>query len=193
MTEDADLGIRLARFGYEVSVIDSVTMEEAPASRRNWRGQRTRWIKGWIQTYLVHMRRPLRLWRDLGAWRFAGFQLTIGATILSLLVHPWFCVLAAMHGSFGERLVPEGDLLLWVSGSNLVAGYGAAMLLTMATAVASGSPRRLLSVLWLPIYWLAISYAAYRAVLDLIVRPFYWEKTMHGSSMQRPTRPVHRA
>jgi glycosyltransferase XagB len=90
VTEDADLGIRLARFGYEVSVIDSVTMEEAPASWRNWRGQRTRWIKGWIQTYLVHMRRPLRLWRDLGAWRFAGFQLTIGATILSLLVHPWF-------------------------------------------------------------------------------------------------------
>ena len=113
--------------------------------------------------------------------------------ILSLLVHPWFYVLAAMHGSFGERLVPESDMLLWVSGSNLVAGYGAAMLLTMATAVASGSPRRLLSVLWLPIYWLAISYAAYRAVLDLIVRPFYWEKTMHGSSMQRPTRPVHRA
>ena len=135
MTEDADLGIRLARFAYEVSVIDSVTMEEAPASWRNWRGQRTRWIKGWIQTYLVHMRRPLRLWRDLGAWRFAGFQLTIGATILSLLVHPWFYVLAAMHASFGERLVPESDLLLWVSGSNLVAGYGAAMLLTMATAV----------------------------------------------------------
>ena len=135
VTEDADLGIRLARFGYEVSVIDSVTMEEAPASWRNWRGQRTRWIKGWIQTYLVHMRRPLRLWRDLGAWRFAGFQLTIGATILSLLVHPWFYVLAAMHASFGERLVPESDLLLWVSGSNLVAGYGAAMLLTMATAV----------------------------------------------------------
>ena len=69
VTEDADLGIRLARFGYEVSVINSVTMEEAPASWRSWRGQRTRWIKGWIQTYLVHMRRPLRLWRDLGPWK----------------------------------------------------------------------------------------------------------------------------
>ena len=117
--------------------------------------------------------------------------MTIGATILSLLVHPWFYVLAAMHASFGERLAPESDLLLWVSGSNLVAGYGAAMLLTMATAVRLAA--QALSVVWLPIYWLAISYSAYRAVLDLIVRPFYWEKTMHGSSMQRPTRPAHRA
>jgi glycosyltransferase involved in cell wall biosynthesis len=190
VTEDADLGIRLARFGYEVSVIDSETMEEAPASWRGWRGQRTRWIKGWIQTYLVHMRRPMRLWRDLGPWKFAGFQLTIGATILSLLVHPWFYALAALHGSFGGRVVPEGDLLLWVSGSNLVAGYGAAMLLTMATAIASGSARRLLSVIWLPLYWLAMSYAAYRAVLDLIVRPFYWEKTTHGTSKQKPPRRV---
>jgi len=60
----------------------------------------------------------------------------------------------------------------------------------MATAIASGSARRLLSVIWLPLYWLAMSYAAYRAVLDLIVRPFYWEKTTHGTSKQKPPRRV---
>jgi glycosyltransferase XagB len=189
VTEDADLGIRLARFGYEVSVIDSETLEEAPASWRVWLGQRTRWIKGWIQTYLVHMRRPLRLWQDLGARRFAGFQVTIGAMILSMLVHPWFYVLAAMHVGGGWRLVPQSDLLWWVCGSNLAVGYGAATLLMTTTAGRSGVSRRLLSVVWLPVYWLAISFAAYRAVIDLIVRPFYWEKTTHGTSTQRTPMP----
>jgi hypothetical protein len=131
------------------------------------------------------MRRPLRLWRDLGAWGFFGFQVAIGAMILSMLVHPWFYVLAALHGSLGWRFVPESELVWWVCSSNLAAGYGAATLLMAATAVTSGSPRLLLSVVWLPIYWLAISYAAYRAVIDLIVRPFYWEKTVHGTSRQR--------
>ena len=165
-------------------------MEEVPASWRNWRAQRTRWIKGWIQTYLVHMRRPLRLWRDLGAWKFAGFQLMIGATILSLLVHPWFYVLAAMHGSFGERLAPESDLLLWVSGSNLVADYGAAMLVTWPQLSRQARRAGCCPSYGCRSIGFAISYAAYRAVLHLIVRPFYWEKTMPGSSMQRPTRPA---
>jgi len=184
VTEDADLGVRLARLGYDVSVIDSRTLEEAPAARRSWIGQRTRWIKGWIQTYLVHMRRPLRLWRDLGSWRFTGFQVTVGATILSMLVHPWFFILAAWHG------LPDWEVLrkdpFWlICGVTLTTGYGAAWLLIVITALRSDPPRRLWSVLWLPFYWLAISFAAYRALGDLIIRPFYWEKTMHGVSVKR--------
>jgi cellulose synthase/poly-beta-1,6-N-acetylglucosamine synthase-like glycosyltransferase len=188
VTEDADLGIRLARFGYEVSVIDSVTMEEAPVTWAVWCGQRTRWIKGWIQTYLVHMRRPRRLWRDLGGWKFAGFQLTIGATILSMLVHPWFYVLAVWNGFASGHLTPQNDVLWWICGSNLLTGYAAAGLLMAVTAVASGSPRSLISIVWLPVYWLMISYAAYRAIIDLIMRPFYWEKTAHGASTRTPAR-----
>ena len=60
MTEDADLGIRLAREGWHVGVLRSTTWEEAPPSFRVWKGQRTRWLKGWMQTYLVHMREPGR-------------------------------------------------------------------------------------------------------------------------------------
>jgi cellulose synthase/poly-beta-1,6-N-acetylglucosamine synthase-like glycosyltransferase len=191
VTEDADLGFRLARLGYEVSVIDSETAEEAPVTWRIWVGQRTRWIKGWIQTYLVHMRRPRRLWRDLGGWGFAGFQVTIGGMILAMLVHPWFYILAIVHGYFGWRLVPDSDFLWWLCGFNLAAGYVAAALLTAATAISSGSAGRLVSVIWLPVYWLAISFAAYRAVLDLIVRPFYWEKTMHGTGRAKPRTRSH--
>ncbi len=181
VTEDADLGIRLARLGYEVSIIDSETMEEAPVSWRIWLGQRTRWIKGWMQTYLVHMRRPSRLWRDLGAWRFLGLQVTISAMLISMLAHPWIYVLAALHGVLGKRVLPENDVLLWLFGTNLIAGYSSAALLIVATT--AGSSRlsgRLSSIVLVPIYWLAISFAAYRAILDLAWRPFFWEKTMHG-------------
>jgi glycosyltransferase XagB len=180
VTEDADLGIRLARLGYEVSVINSETMEEAPVTWRSWRGQRTRWIKGWMQTYLVHMRRPTRLWADLGAWRFMGFQVTICAMLVSMLAHPWFYILAALHGLFGMRILPESNVLLWLCGANLASGYASAALLIAVTSARSGLSGRLLSVVFVPVYWLAISFAAYCAVIDLIKRPFFWEKTAHG-------------
>ncbi len=182
VTEDADLGIRLARLGYDVSVIDSETMEEAPVRWRIWLGQRTRWIKGWMQTYLVHMRRPFRLWRDLGARRFVGFQMTICATLISMLAHPWFYILAGLHGALGSRVLPESHILVWLFGGNLLAGYGSAALLIMVTSQGSEFSGRLFSIFFLPVYWLAISIAAYRAVLDLVRRPYFWEKTMHGAA-----------
>jgi glycosyltransferase XagB len=180
VTEDADLGIRLARLGYEVSIIDSKTMEEAPVTWRVWRGQRTRWIKGWMQTYLVHMRRPFRLWRDLGTWRFVGFHVTISAMLISMLAHPWFYLLAGLHVALGNSLLPKSQILLWIFAGNLIAGYSSAALLILVTSAAEGLTGRLVSVVFLPVYWLAISFASYRAILDLALRPFFWEKTMHG-------------
>jgi cellulose synthase/poly-beta-1,6-N-acetylglucosamine synthase-like glycosyltransferase len=100
VTEDADLGIRLARSGWHVGVLSSSTWEEAPSTFRVWLGQRTRWLKGWMQTYLVHMREPRRLWRGLGARRFVGLQVLMGGLVLSALVHPWFYVLAAVSVGF---------------------------------------------------------------------------------------------
>jgi len=182
VTEDADLGIRLARLGYEVSIIDSQTMEEAPVAWRVWLGQRTRWIKGWMQTYLVHMRRPSRLWRDLGAWRFVGLQVTMCAMLISMLAHPWFYILAGIDVALGKPALPENEVLLWIFGGNLIAGYGSAALLIAATTLRSGQWRRLPGLLLLPVYWLFISFAAYRAMVDLAMRPFFWEKTTHGES-----------
>ncbi|MDP0919730.1 glycosyltransferase family 2 protein, partial [Klebsiella pneumoniae] len=74
VTEDADLGLRLARAGYRCKTLRSTTLEEAPVSFRPWLCQRTRWMKGWIQTYLVHMRAPGDLLRRLGPVRFLGIQ-----------------------------------------------------------------------------------------------------------------------
>ena len=90
VTEDADLGIRLSRFGYRTAVINSTTYEEAPARLGAWLRQRTRWFKGWMQTWAVHMRTPWRLARELGLGGFLAFQLIVGGNALAALVHPLF-------------------------------------------------------------------------------------------------------
>jgi cellulose synthase/poly-beta-1,6-N-acetylglucosamine synthase-like glycosyltransferase len=85
VTEDADLGMRLARSGYRCAMLSSTTYEEAPLRLSSWLRQRTRWLKGYVQTWLVHMRSPRKLWRELGPRGFLGFQTVIGGTILSAL------------------------------------------------------------------------------------------------------------
>lgn len=185
VTEDADLGIRLARNGRRVGVLASTTWEEAPPTFRVWRGQRTRWLKGWMQTYLVHMREPGRLWRELGAKRFLGFQVLMGGMILSALVHPWFYVLLALDLWQGRLLgVPDsmvGYTLLWIGVVNLIAGYVSAIALGTAAATRRGRRRLAVYALTMPVYWLAISLAAYRALWQLVSAPYYWEKTEHSA------------
>ena len=201
VTEDADLGIRLARMGYRTATIASTTWEEAPQKRRDWFGQRTRWLKGWLQTWLVHMRRPWQLLRELGAWRFTGLQLVMGGVLLSALVHPVFVVLAlwaVLSGEFWD--LPETDVGLWLwwfGTVNLAVGALAPALAAGLAVVRRGRPWLLASVLLMPFYWLAISVAGYRAVIELVRRPFHWEKTRHGSPGRRltaaaPTRPPPR-
>jgi glycosyltransferase XagB len=90
VTEDADLGVRLARNGYRCLMLRSTTYEEAPSAFMNWLRQRTRWLKGYVQTWLVHMRDPKALWRELGPRGFLAFQIMVAGTVLSALVHPWF-------------------------------------------------------------------------------------------------------
>lgn len=185
VTEDADLGIRLARHGWRVGVLSSTTWEEAPGSFAVWLGQRKRWLKGWMQTYLVHTREPMRLVRELGLRPFLGLQILMGGLLLSALVHPWFYALAAVEALFGFLTVTADSMagrVLWSLGVfNLLAGY--------ATGVALGAisvaRRKHASLSWfalmMPVYWLLISYAAYRALWQLIVDPYYWEKTEHGA------------
>jgi glycosyltransferase XagB len=180
VTEDADLGVRLARFGLRTSMLDSDTWEEAPVTLHAWLGQRTRWLKGWMQTFLVHMREPRRLLREIGAWRFLGLQVTLGGMILSALVHPWFYAAAVYQYCAGQPVLPSGGLwaLCWF---NLWAGYSASIVLGLITAWRSHGTVPVLSAVLVPVYWLFISYASYRAIRELYVRPFYWEKTPHSA------------
>ncbi|MDX2289283.1 MAG: glycosyltransferase [Hyphomicrobiaceae bacterium] len=179
VTEDADLGVRLARQGYGVAILASTTWEEAPADLANWLGQRTRWLKGWMQTYIVHMRQPGVLLRDLGPWRFAGFQAISAAMILSALVHPWFMATLMIWGLDGGREDMSSTTVLWLGLANLIAGYAAAMLLGFVAVQQRGWRGLGLWSLGMPAYWLLISYAAHCALVELALKPFHWAKTRH--------------
>lgn len=184
VTEDADLGMRLARFGYRAAMIASTTYEEAPARLGPWLRQRTRWFKGWMQTWLVHMRNPLRLLHDLGWPGFLCFQLVVGGNALAALVHPLFLAdfLAVMLT--GTRLWTPDTL----TGVVLPSVYVATALLGYFVSAGLGwvglARRGLSSNAWVllltPVHWVLMSAAAWRALYQLITAPYSWEKTTHG-------------
>jgi cellulose synthase/poly-beta-1,6-N-acetylglucosamine synthase-like glycosyltransferase len=184
VTEDADLGMRLARFGYHAAVIGATTYEEAPARIGPWLRQRTRWFKGWMQTWIVHMRAPARLARELGWPGFATFQLVVGGTVLAALVHPVFVALFAYALASGRVFATGADaaaaLLTGLAGGALIAGY----LTSAALGLIGLARRRLLAHAWvlllMPLHWLLLSAAAWRALYQLVRDPYRWEKTAHG-------------
>ena len=185
VTEDADLGVRLARLGYRVAMLDSRTLEEAPIAPGQWLGQRTRWMKGWLQTFGVHTRDQARLARQLGPLAAAGFHAYMGGLILSALVHPLVYALAIGHGvaSLGQGQPTRAvvSMVEVVALANLAFGYLTAMALGALAARRRGYEFWRHAML-MPLYWLAISLAAYRAVFELRRAPFWWQKTEHGVS-----------
>ena len=199
VTEDADLGIRLARLRRRTGVLAACTREEAPVTLRPWLRQRTRWMKGWMQTLIVHNRRPAALWRDLG-WRgFLAFEIYVGGLILAPLLHSAFA-LALLAGA----LFPEAGLGLPARGLTgalqvavLILGYGAAGAITAVGLLQVGAPRLLAVQALLPFYWFLHAVAVLRAAHELLRRPYFWAKTEHGrtridrSEGSRPAIPRH--
>lgn len=184
VTEDADLGMRLARLGYRTVVIDSTTYEEAPARLGPWLRQRTRWFKGWIQTWCVHMREPRRLLHELGPTGFVAFQLAVGGNVLAALVHPLFLVGAVMLVAGSSPIGADNDaatvVLVSLYSLNALIGYFTSALLGWI-----GLRRRgLLATAWIllltPLNWLLLSLAVWRAAYQFAVVPYRWEKTEHG-------------
>lgn len=193
VTEDADLGMRLARMGYRCRTIASRTYEEAPFSLGAWIKQRTRWLKGWMQTLLVHTRQPVRLVREMGLTGAAAFVTLLGGGLLSALAHPVSIAVLAWQAWSGNLMrwagAPAGDAIVAVSAGNLVLGYAAAMLLVLVSAIRRRAWRLIPWIVLVPLYWVLISAAAYRALLQLITDPHKWEKTEHGlSARRRPPR-----
>jgi cellulose synthase/poly-beta-1,6-N-acetylglucosamine synthase-like glycosyltransferase len=188
VTEDADLGFRLARQGWRTAILGSTTWEEAPVAFGQWIKQRTRWLKGWMQTYLVHTRQPWRLNAELGLRGALGFHALMGALILSALVHPLFYGLLAYHAWAGELLAPSGTIagtVFWtIACTNLAAGYISSILVGAVSAWRRRRRDLVHSALFMPVLWLLMSAAAYRAVYQLFRDPYLWEKTEHGVGMR---------
>ena len=194
VTEDADLGLRLARFGYRVKALDSDTLEEAPHELGNWFRQRMRWQKGWMQTLIVHSRRPVFFWRDLGARRaIAATTLIVGA-IFGCLFWPFFAMGTIWRAlTVGGALTPSRELSDVFTYILALAGVWTVLL----PALIAGRLRRLKvttsALLLLPVYYLLVTAATWAAMLDLLFRPHYWAKTAHGRSRQAPSPLVRRA
>jgi cellulose synthase/poly-beta-1,6-N-acetylglucosamine synthase-like glycosyltransferase len=193
VTEDADLGMRLSRFSYRSTVIASTTYEEAPARFMPWLRQRTRWFKGWMKTWLVHMRAPHRLWQDLGVAGFFTFQLVVGGNVLAALVYPIFLA----HALYEMALAAPDNQGL---AAALVAGFHATTLVAgfLASAFVGwlGLARRGLAasgwvLVLIPLHWLLLSLAAWRAVYQLLRDPYGWEKTEHGLALTSRRLAVH--
>lgn len=182
VTEDADLGIRASAHRMWVSTINSTTFEEANSHTGNWIRQRSRWIKGYMQTYLVHMRNPLRLFRTIGLMPFLGVQLLIGGTFMTFLINPILWLLFIFWIAF-RPLWMESVFPLWIltlSTLNLIVGNAMGIYLNMLAVFR----RRLFHLtfysLMNPFYWILHSIAAYKALWQLFTKPFFWEKTVHG-------------
>jgi cellulose synthase/poly-beta-1,6-N-acetylglucosamine synthase-like glycosyltransferase len=184
VTEDADLGLRLARRGLRCEALASETLEEANLELGNWLRQRRRWLKGFLQCWLVHMREPLRLYRELGGEGFWTAQcLTIGV-FGSALLHPFLLAfsiwslspsnVAKLPNMVGVHLFAGASLTI------LLGGYIVSMAMAARGLTLQGLRTRWKVIASLPCYWLLMSVAAWLALWDFAHQPFYWHKTRHG-------------
>lgn len=184
VTEDADLGVRLALQHYETDLLDSLTAEEAPIQIKAWLNQRTRWIRGYMQTWLVHMRHPLELKNRLDATAFWGFQFFVGGPCLVFLSAPILWVICALWLggiiSINNHYFSSGimGLALFNLLFGLIAHIGFAMVI-----IRRYRWQNMRSALYaFPLYWLLHSLASFKALWQLAVAPHIWEKTPHGLS-----------
>jgi len=208
LTEDCDLGMRLHRHGWRTQVLDSTTWEEANSRLGNWVRQRSRWVKGFIQTHFVNTRSNLRTAMEMGPLGFASFLLTVGGFSASCLLNPFFwaadLLRLALAAGFsppswitlhmGDPTIgPQGTATAWSQLAQLfwvaVALYSANSFFILIQIL--GCARRRLwhlipFALLSPVYWVLISIAGWKGLLQLFYRPFYWEKTRHGLSALDP-------
>ena len=185
VTEDADLGLRLARMGYLTQILDSKTFEEANTEFGNWISQRARWFKGFLQTWLVHMRRPSALPWEIGWDGIWAFQVTCFGTIFSSVVHPIFnCLICYQLWQNWQTPFSHSIFATVIAGMSIVVslvGYGTSLYAGYLACKRNGE------IWWgvlltMPLYWLLMGVAGWLSLWQFIVAPFHWNKTKHGIS-----------
>ncbi len=189
VTEDADLGLRIDASGYHTAVIDSSTLEEANSDPINWIRQRSRWYKGYLQTWLVHIRQPLKLYRVLGPRSFLRFNLVLAGTpiiavlnlVFWLITVLWFLGQPAVVGAVFPPYIYFPALLA------LVLGNAATLYMNMIALREDDRADLVVAALTVPAFWLMMSVAAAKGLYQLIRNPSYWEKTFHGLAARPAT------
>jgi glycosyltransferase XagB len=184
VTEDADLGVRLARHGYRTQILDSLTLEEANSDVVNWIRQRSRWYKGYLQTMIVHLRHPLRLRREIGTKAVLRLINMTGAIPVVNVLNIVFTVvlLAWVAGRPAVIVLLFPGLTYYVYLVLFLVGGPLSIYLALVLAQTLGKPYLWWAALLSPMYWVLQSVAAVKAIYQLFFRPFFWEKTVHGLS-----------
>lgn len=185
VTEDADLGMRLYRYGYQTEIIDSVTLEEANSSVPNWIKQRTRWIKGYIQTYFVHLRSGNGIAYDVTNPHTLTFHLFMGWKTLFLFINPFlwlitliYFVFRAQAGGIIESFFPP--IVLYIGSIVLITGNFLYLYMYLIALGKRSKWDLVVYVALMPFYWVLMSYAGVHAFIEFIVKPHHWNKTVHG-------------
>ncbi len=185
VTEDADLGFRLARHGWLSGIIQPGTLEEAPVNVKAWSAQRSRWLKGHAISWAVHMRQPGALRGEAGLGGLAALQTSLGANALSAMAHaPAFAVIVLLTV---WRLAAGTPPLILLP---VMCGYGAAILAGATGARRAGFQPRLTDLLLLPAYWLLQAPAMIRALREIVQAPYFWAKTDHAVTASARKAPV---
>lgn len=182
VTEDADLGVRAYAKGYKIGTINSTTYEEANKRVRSWIRQRSRWVKGYMQTFLVHMRDPIKLYKNIGFRGLFAFFLFIGGTPATFLINLPLWILFILWLIFKPQWISDifPAWVLYISLFNLLIGNAMVVYMNMLAVFRRRLYGLVVYALLNPLYWILHSLAAYKALWQLIFKPFYWEKTTHG-------------
>lgn len=191
VTEDADLGLRLMRHGHRIATLDSTTYEEAAETLGPWLRQRARWLKGYLITFLVHMRVPGRALVEFGAFGVLGLLFFIGGSVLTALVNPVFWILWVIWAATGtdDFHFLFGGTVEGLALFSMIAGNLGCLALWLIAPMRRGWVELAPWALTAPIYWLLISASGWLALYDFVARPFHWHKTPHGASAARAGAP----
>lgn len=193
VTEDADLGMRLHRLGYRTGVLRHHTLEDAPVDLSVWMRQRTRWFKGWLQTWLVVTRDNREARAEMGWKGFVVFQLLFGGVIVSALLHPAL-VVALIQSCMFMLETPKPPIsalqiiLIVVDLLNVMGSYAVFIALGVSPMMPQEKQRIGMRWIGVPVYWMMITIAAWRAVFELRRNPFFWHKTPHSPAAQEQVR-----
>ncbi len=185
-TEDAEIGVRLYRHGYRVEALRSTTYEEANTHVINWFFQRTRWNKGYMQTYLVNMRDPIQMIKQIGPWRFINFQFFVGGNVFIQLANLplWIFLISTLFFNNEQVASLYPTPLYYLTMFNFI---GSNLILLVTQFIATYNRRLYCLLPFVPLkifYWMAMSLSGYYAIIELLIRPGYWYKTEHGRSSQ---------
>ncbi len=196
VTEDCDLGMRLSKNGLTTAILDSVTLEEANSDLKNWFNQRTRWIKGYVQTYFMHMRDLTEF--SSKRYKVDGFffQLIVGGKVFSMLINPFMWGITISYFVFRSHVGNFIDTLFlapvfYMGTISLFLGNMLYLYFYMVGCAKHGHYGLVKYAIFVPFYWLAMSFAAWVAVYEFIVAPHYWSKTKHGLHLQKNTPKTH--